>query len=589
LKKLLILLALLSANRLFAQSKTGTSAPAATTLSGTTGPTIKYDFRLKSTVPYNTPIPYDQRFYLEIDSIQVNGISKISVFKIRYRKGKGKIIDRVTTGKTSGTNRPSFELKGLDTATGKNTLTLHFPALKPEKDWDILIHKQFSKNNLARALAINKSLDADGIRQKDGIDSNADIFNALLVGGKVTMCTAISTLKDSANANDYGANLGSVFNEKTKDGKDKPDPDRPGLSIPIVQPIQYKKYVYDYLAGYYDVLIRAPILLDHSDPNKYWKDKWLTQANITLIAGAIPNTDPLYKRIAVLQKLRFLPGSDDNFSLILQGYYQFDSFPGGHPADAYDFTTRMRNLTATAKLLDSLQNSLLVARAKEAAGAATSIQPAIDALQILLTDANHNNTLFTATYNGMTRQLLTATSEARWVIGNTASQDLATLGSRRFTVDAGLTTIGVYNNQRQFKPILKLVISGDFYFRSIDKNLNYDRIAPVPDDDYAHNNHILESRKNFFERFSLSVGATLGSMGNKDFDNFYSSFSFTFGPSYVIMKGVKVSSGVALLKRFDNNPLETSQEKTIVGPYVSLIADYDLIGALANLTQTLFK
>ena len=87
---------------------------------------------------------------------------------------------------------------------------------------------------------------------------------------------------------------------------------------------------------------------------------------------------------------------------------------------------------------------------------------------------------------------------------------------------------------------------------------------------------------------SLNVGITLGTMNNKDFDNFYNNNSLLIGPAYRFARAFKVSSGLALLKRGSKNPL-ISEKKVIPAGYLSLSVDIDFIQGVKDITSILFK
>jgi hypothetical protein len=173
-----------------------------------------------------------------------------------------------------------------------------------------------------------------------------------------------------------------------------------------------------------------------------------------------------------------------------------------------------------------------------------------------------------------------------WLAQTTVSSDLKTAGTRHLTLDVGFTNIGAYDNQNEYKNIQKLFFGLNFYFVSIDKNIDFNRF-PKPPSGSRSESHILESKYSIWQRLSLTAGFTLGAMQNKDFDNVYNGLSFTLGPSYRVGKYIKLSAGAALLKRFTTNPLE-SKSTLIVGNYVSLALDYDLLGAVTNLTSLIF-
>jgi hypothetical protein len=184
--------------------------------------------------------------------------------------------------------------------------------------------------------------------------------------------------------------------------------------------------------------------------------------------------------------------------------------------------------------------------------------------------------------------LLNASEEGVWLGQSTKSGDLKTMGSRHLTLDVGIADIMAFDNSNKYTHIPKLFFGLNYYFVSINPSAPWPMIPdpqPQQPDGYSHS---LESRYSFLQRFSITGGFTLGAMQNPDFDNVYNSFSFTLGPSYRIGKIIKVSLGVAFLKRFDTDPFVT-HSSLIMGDYVSISLDYNLLTPVTNLTSMIFK
>jgi hypothetical protein len=189
-----------------------------------------------------------------------------------------------------------------------------------------------------------------------------------------------------------------------------------------------------------------------------------------------------------------------------------------------------------------------------------------------------------------------------YLAGNTVSSDLKSAGGNILFIDAGFTNIIAPGVTNKAVYIPKLYWGVSIYFRPIDKNTRRNRFPskfnpvssngcttdpttgiPIYGPDYA-----IVSKYSIWQHLSLNIGITLGSMSNKDFDNFYNSNSLLVGPAYRFARAFKVSSGLALLKRSSQNPL-ISEKKVVPAGYLSLSVDIDFIQGLKDITSILFK
>ncbi|TDO94938.1 hypothetical protein [Flavobacterium sp. 245] len=183
---------------------------------------------------------------------------------------------------------------------------------------------------------------------------------------------------------------------------------------------------------------------------------------------------------------------------------------------------------------------------------------------------------------------------------NTQALDLKTAGGNILFLDLGFTSIFATDLNNEIAHIPKLFVGFSIYFRPIDSNTRRGKFKDYKDAKnmgcIVNNNSLSEygpdygiaSRWNIWQRLSLSVGITLGSMDNKDFDNYYSGNSLVLGPAYRFARAFKVSSGVALLKRSSTNPL-ISEKHVVAGAYVSLSVDIDVISKISDVTKMIFK
>ncbi len=252
-------------------------------------------------------------------------------------------------------------------------------------------------------------------------------------------------------------------------------------------------------------------------------------------------------------------------------------------ADPFDLDKRMANLNSSLRYIDSLNGCVELIRNIDA----TEYKKLKTEFKEWFDDLNANVVFLKKINDQINKAVLSLGKESMWLAQGTRSGDLKTTGSRHVTVDVGMTDIMAFDNSNKYKSIPKLFFGLNYYFRSIDKNADWNKI-PDPGAPDKNTAHYLESRYSVLQRLSLTGGFTLGAMQNKDFDNVYNGLSFTLGPSYRIGKIFKISVGAAFLKRYDNEPIRT-HSSIVLGDYVSLSLDYDLLTAASNITGMLFK
>lgn len=190
--------------------------------------------------------------------------------------------------------------------------------------------------------------------------------------------------------------------------------------------------------------------------------------------------------------------------------------------------------------------------------------------------------------------------EVTSLAGNTVSSDLKSASGRVLFGDMGLSTIFAQDLRNETAVLPALHLGFSIYFRSIDKNTRYSRfrcgmypkrvkiherdsLTGMPGPDYE-----IMTRPDILQHLSLSVGITVSSFTNNEFDNFYKSNSLLVGPAYRIYRGFKISSGAAFLRRTSSNPL-ISEKKVVVGAYVSLSVDIDFLSGIEKVTSIVFK
>ena len=192
-----------------------------------------------------------------------------------------------------------------------------------------------------------------------------------------------------------------------------------------------------------------------------------------------------------------------------------------------DFEGRLKNLTLSKAYLDSIRTVVTILYTKQPS-TYKFLLPKIDSIfRGVEFNEQKITTLLDELTNGLPKNFVEI---GNLVDGNTISGDLQTVSKRRFTLEAGLAAMNLKDNLDRQKYLWKPFIGVIWHFRPLDKTGDLTRINP-PDSGNKQYSHSLESKYNFWQRVSVTLGLTLGPMTNKDFDNFYGNFCFLLGPS----------------------------------------------------------
>lgn len=187
--------------------------------------------------------------------------------------------------------------------------------------------------------------------------------------------------------------------------------------------------------------------------------------------------------------------------------------------------------------------------------------------------------------------------QGTYLAGNTVSSDLKTAGGSVLFIDAGFTNITAPGLKGSHAFIPRLYSGVSIYFRPIDKNTRRNsfpkKFNPAKNCGCDSNGECgpdygVITKASIWQHLCLNVGITLGTIPNKDFENFYNNTSLLVGPAYRFKRAFKISAGFAFLKRTSENPL-VSERKVVVGEYASLSVDIDFIQSIKDITSILFK
>jgi len=480
---------------------------------------------------------FNQATPLLVDSVKMGTIKKIYVYEVKYRSTGSRLIDR----QFKNTVRPSYVLtatKGF--SWSGRSLLINFPAMRPDLDFDVLIAANFSKDHLKQALKINKDL--------YGHKTDPDV----VVAADPKLASQFTTLYDAVNQ--VPAN--------------SPFP----ISVFDYDLVKYRNNIYKPLEATYDQIINNNALLKIPAAP-------ILQAEINALYRHITQLILLQYHVTALQNI-VLNGT---LAKIFNGTYVITYRLPAAETDAFDLDKRISNLDTSKTIIRGLQDCIELVKVS-APGIYARLKTELPDWSAKL---DSNRTFIQGLRDHINQAVLAQSQESMWLAQGTSTSDLKTTGIRHLTLDVGMADLMAFDNSNKFTQIPKLFFGLNYYFISVDKTVNWDKIPdPITPDNTM--SHYLESRYSVWQRLSLTGGFMLGAYKNKDFDNVYSNFSFTLGPSYRFGKIFKISVGGALLKRFNNEPIRT-YSTLVLGDYVSLSLDYDLLTPITKVTDMIFK
>lgn len=506
---------------------------------------IKYDL---STHKTDKPIPFDHSFTLVIDALSRKNLDRVEAFEIAFKKGKRQLVTNTFTD-CNGAKRTTA-VKDIDLGTDRrsDTIQIFFPPLKPNVNFDAMVVyylQPASRNLLLKVNSLISATDATAAA------AYVTFFNSTIDNLFNRTSCAITTFAQYQVF--YNANLASHYNYISTGANFTTTGTLSEAQVQAID-IATSASVSDFRDG--------NILLEVSKRNR-----WVEIQNGLIDINKI-----------------FLPDAESLTTL----HY-------GH--------TRLKNMESSIAFFDSVYKRIDRVISKNAAstiiaGISVSNDQLRTDLALIRTNLKANYQLLSdrmdlvnAAINGDAR-----IRQASYLAGHTVSSDLKTSGGNVLFLDAGITNIVVSGVNDKAVYIPKLYWGVSIYFRPIDKNTRRNRFKRKfdPPENYGCSSNLygpdygIAAKRSIWQHLSLNIGITLGSMQNKDFDNFYNGTSLLVGPAYRVARGFKVSAGVALLKRTSKNPL-ISEKKVVPGAYVSTSVDIDFIQGLKDITSILFK
>lgn len=416
----------------------------------------------------------------------------------------------------------------VDVTASNDSLTLSMPAIRPAKYFDVRIVCGLGSAAMTNLLLVNKYL----------------------------------MLGDDVNGKKYF----------TKLVKETADISYPGFVFQALRLGSYTDYkrLFDTsgLKAFYQAMANTAAIPRQAYPHK---------DSLSLAAVLLTRNKIKFDKVFLARRLLIDSSLDDMASGVLPADYQTLT----KSADLSDFDSRVKNLTNSISFFDSLSivvNSIVVRGTGDSLlFTLQQINAVNDSLKKTLTllKTNYKAVLDYTDNNNNIRQSVMLTGDA-------FAPDLLTRANFLITTDMGITNIWAKDNRNTVNWLPKLFFGINIFFRRTDKNASFKDLPWK-----WHERGLLSSR-NPWQYVSLSLGTTIGSMTTKSFDNLYNSFSFTLGPSVRFSKAFRFTTGMALLRRTKQNPLESDKEITW-GPFAAFSIDVDLLTPAKNVTSLFFK
>lgn len=549
---------------------------------------IKYDWHLPNN---GKSIPFDRPFTMIVDNVPAKSVTAIYAFETIYKDGKRKFKEN----KVHGEYQPVKDIK-LSKDLDSDTLRIFFPALKPNKNFDVYILRLLSDENRALVMKMN-------MHMKLGETEKAKALFLRLennVRSKYADLTPLA-LTFTSYKNYYHEFLEDSYNTLSDPAA---FPAAPALSLSEIKAID----------------ISTSSLLDFKDGH--------------LLLEAVSKNKLPQLQNGVLDIRKIYQPEDDTVSMA-------------------DIDARLQNVVSNRVFFDTIYRRIGAVLSK---GTQTvTVDHQVQDLSKIYKKTNAICKNLWLAYEKLEegQAVISAMIDKNenmrqmdFLIGTTESYDIKTAGGNVLFLDAGISNLRVAGVNTDIVNIPKLYWGVSIYFRPIDKNTRRNRFPyawQLPaykgtekysinladnkvmaayglDTSIAYNFHLrkknlqlllsdelqdagddttvytqsvradqrIVSRYTLFQHLSLNVGLTLGSMGNKDFDNLYNNTSLLVGPAFRFARTFKISAGVSFVKRSSNHPL-VSEKEVVVGNYISLSTDIDFIQGLKDITSILFK
>lgn len=507
---------------------------------------IKYD-TLKN-VP-DKPIPFDRPFTLFVDKKWANLVTEVYAFEAETKLGRRALKENSYIDCNGDKDWGAIaDIKFVNFYLSDSALKLYFPALRPNRQFDINIVSKLSPTKREMLMKINRLIKKRDLKQakldfRDFDDALAD---------KINNRTYLNI--DSDEYLNFYQNVLSVYYDQLSDYQIYKSNGK--LSIAQIKAIDIatSQYVSDYKDAYYLIEV---------DKNKLLKDLQLGLLAISKI------------------------------------------YKSQNRAELIDGVTRIANLNSNKAHFDSLQTRIERVTSKDKRFFRVAGQTVdMDTISARISEIRANLSANLKIVSDLMKNIDDKTDandnirEGTYLSLGNLSPDLKTAGGQVLFLDVGLANLVVPNVRGDLINIPKLYWGVSIYFRPIDKNTRtntFSRKAKggcVTDSltgirDMAPDGNIVAT-PSFWQHFCLNIGFTVGAMKNSEFDNLYNGMSLLAGPAYRFARAFKASAGFSLTRRSSVNPV-ISEKQIQPGGYISASVDIDFVETLKDIKTMLFK
>jgi|GEM_PF-4860398 len=476
-------------------------------------------------------IPFDKPFAIRVENFPAGKIKKIEVYQTHYfQGGRDLVVDKGTL------SIPDIIVKKRDYTKDKDKLTVFLPALKPNRDFDILVSLEISTDNFKLMEELNHVMyNAGGI---------PDITS-------VAVKTAFTSFIDGVNP----------------------------------QPFETKRFDFPTASAsiYCDSVFTPLVKADPKifKPAGFKQCLQLSDEDIQSFAGSICSDCVQPVQLNMLENVLL----QNKYAQIVNGILKIAPLEGQEEAADYQLSKRKENLGYSIAYFDTLlmaindlsarQPELYAGVRKKISDINTCLRENLKIIDELIKEVidflNHGEFY-----------------QSIWLAGNTQSKDLVTKGSSIFVLDAGMALLGARDVNNDILKIPKLYWGVNIFFRPVDKNVKLKYLPAWKAKHSTDEDANIVAVQNIFQRMCLTVGFTLGSFRETNFENLYSGSTLLVGPSWRFGRALRVSAGLSVFRRLGANPTITDK-KVATGTYFSTSLDFDLLQNIKTVTGLLFK
>jgi hypothetical protein len=475
-------------------------------------------------------IPFDRPFIIVVDSsglIDNTRIIKVFAYKVCYDKNGQRSLGPAPI-------HPSMRVK-MDTTTKK--LILFMPPIRPNVDFDINIHQKFSDTNLKLFFKLCRDIRIGTVTDQD--KDFSDVQRSL--ADRDAFASVVSNLQ-YADARDFGGKMTNSLNTMYPNVTNS-------ASFGICPDISMAQ---------------------------------LSHADASLVANKLSCS-----RLDLISTI-----SGARALLLSQGLVSPTETDPGVLTDPYDLLGRIANLKNLLVSVDSVILAMRGLYALTLDGAVGGFSNSVISDRAIL---KANLTLLQDGFKSFSAELSNGDNNCQsiWLVGSDQSIDMKAKSASVISTDLGVANIIIRDNENKSVYLPKLYTGLNIFFRSVNRNdiLNYlpagQKSAKTRSQLYAGADAVddqLAAYRTIWQHLSLSIGVTFGSIDQKYFDNLFNSMSLVIGPSYRFARSYRITTGIALLKRLNPNPL-ISTEKVTAGFNLSASVDFDFLQTVKTFTD----